>query len=552
MIDYRQLRHSCAYFLLAFFLLLSPIAALCSGAEFIIFHTSDIHGSISAHPDPTAKEEPKPLIGGFAVLKKLMDNYKNDPAHAKARFLYFDSGDYFQGTPIVDRTKGSVMIDMFNRVGVNAVTIGNHDFDYTYQNLKEQFKNRKFPVICCNVIENSTGKIPDFAVPFKVFSHNGKKIGLIGIDTPATKMMSIEANVKDLEFLAPAPLVEKYVKLLRNSGVDFIALLSHLGIDDDIKLLVEQVRGIDIVFGGHSHILKKGIETFGPDNTILIHSGSSLEHTSILTVKLEDDGSKKIFLKSQPLYVDEIGSDNKISAVEEEYLKEIKKEMSRVIGVSKVNLYRGINGGDSPEGSFIADAMRKAVNADFAFINFGGVRQPIYKGTITVEHIFLVQPFSNVIEVLDMTGAQIKEMIEKYLSNDFQPMNDNDKAYALDHFNIRADGLRMIVGPYYGYLFPSNLKITFDPARPAMQRLISVERIDGKQLVDNETYKVALNDFLASGGDGFLFLKDIKNRYKSSILVRDALIKYIEENKVIESKPEKRMHNVRLNEESLD
>ncbi|MEW6712025.1 MAG: metallophosphatase, partial [Candidatus Riflebacteria bacterium] len=242
---YRNRKALLPFFALVFSLIL-PLQILAASAELIIFHTSDTHGSIAAHADPTAKDEPRPLIGGFAVLKKLMDTYREDPANSKARIMYLDSGDFFQGTPVVDRTKGAVMIDFMNRIGVEATTLGNHEFDYSYENLVEQMEKAQFPVICCNVFEKATGRLVPFAEPYRVLAHQGFKIGIIGVDTPETPSISVEKNIKDLDFRAPEPIVQKIADRLRASGVDFIILLSHLGYESDLEF-VEKVRGIDLI-----------------------------------------------------------------------------------------------------------------------------------------------------------------------------------------------------------------------------------------------------------------------------------------------------------------
>lgn len=538
-------------FSLLFSLLVLFFTSAVFSAEFIIFHTSDIHGAINAHPDPAAKETPKPLIGGFSVLQNLMNSYKNDPAHYGKRIMYLDSGDFFQGTPIVDRTKGAVMIDMLNRMKVDAVTLGNHEFDYSYQNLIEQMGKKEFPVICCNVFEKATGKIPFFCQPYMVFTHQGRKIGLIGVDTPDTASISFEKNVKDLIFAEPEPIVRPIVSTLRKSGVDFIILLSHLGYAPDLKIAA-QIEGIDLILGGHNHLLKTEFTWVSPYNTAVVHPGSSCEHVSIIHLNLESPGEPMMRLESVPLLLSEIGEDPAIKAVEESYLKDLRVEMQQVIGRSEVNLFRGISGGDSPEGSVIADAMRRYSEADVAFINFGGIRQPIFKGDITVEDAFMVQPFDNFVEIMNLTGAQLRNLVERSLSNDSVAVNDEDRKTTLANFNMSASGLKLVVGPDYGYLLPSGLFITYDPEKPKMQRLISLTTDKGEQIDDTKIYKVAINDFLADGGDGYTVLREYRDRYKMDLLVRDALIRYIKDEKVIAARPEKRITNIKLEEACND
>ncbi|EKE16609.1 MAG: hypothetical protein ACD_10C00894G0003 [uncultured bacterium] len=443
------------------------------------------------------------------------------------------------------------MIDFLNHMEAEAVAMGNHEFDYTYQSLSEQLKPKNFSVLCCNVFEKATGMLPAFAEEYRIFTHRGRKIGLIGVDTPETAGISFEKNVKDLIFCQPEPIVKPLIKLLRKSGVDFIILLSHLGYDADIKF-ASQVEGIDLIIGGHSHKLTKEFTWAPPFNTPIAHPGSSCETTSIIYIDLTDAASPILRLESVPLYVDTIGQDLKTKALEDSYLDELRIEMQRKVGESRVHLSRGISGGDSPEGSLIADAMRAASGADFAFINFGGVRQPFAKGPITVEDVFMVQPFDNVIEVIEMNGFMIRNLIEKAYSNESRAMDNADRGDAKDQHRINGDGIKLMVGAPFGILLPSGMQITYDPSLPPMKRVLKLTTMDGKELEAEKVYRVAFNDFIAEGGDGFTYLRDLPNHKKLPVLVRDALIKHIEDMKVIEKRPEKRVFNVKLREELFD
>ncbi|MBU1107206.1 MAG: bifunctional metallophosphatase/5'-nucleotidase [Candidatus Riflebacteria bacterium] len=535
--------------LLALFILF--VVTQTSASEFVLFHTSDIHGAIAARPESNGPEGEKRLIGGYAALKSLVNSYLANPEYKDARIMYLDSGDFFQGTPIVDRTKGAVMIDFLSHMNVDAVTLGNHEFDYSYPNLEKLFKAKKIPVICCNVFEKATGLIPAFAESYRIFTHQGRKIGVIGVDTPETARMSFEKNVKDLIFCEPEPIVRPLVKLLHKSGVDFVILLSHLSYESDIKIASE-IEGIDLIIGGHTHKLTREFTWAPPYNTPIAHPGSSCENVSIVHIDLTDAASPILRLESIPLYVDEVGLDPQTKELEDSYLDELKVEMRRVVGESRVHLSRGISGGDSPEGSLIADAMRKFSDADFAFINFGGVRQPFGKGPITVEDVFMVQPFDNYLEVIEMNGFMLRDLIERAYSNEAREIDNADKADATQQHNTDAEGLKLAVGPPYGILIPSGLHITYDPSLPPMKRLLKLTTSNGKELEAEKFYKVGFNDFVASGGDGFDYLRDLPKHTTLPILVRDALMKYIEEIKLIEKRPEKRVFNVKLREEIID
>lgn len=527
------------------------VSTCADAAEFVIFHTSDVHGSINAHDDPAAKGDLKPLMGGYAVLQNLINQTKKKAEFKGARFMYFDSGDFFQGTPIVDRTKGGVMIDLLNNLGVNGTTLGNHEFDYSYENLQKQMQNKKFPVLCCNAFDKRTGELLPFATEYAVFAHDGIKIGVIGVDTPETKWISFEKNVENIEFKDPVPIATELAKKLKKSGCDFIIMLSHLGLNADIEFL-KKAEGIDMILGGHTHVVKKDFVYAGPNNTPIVHSGCSCEHASVVTLDIDGINKPKMTVNSVSLYQKDIGEDTFIKNLSEDYLKDLRSEMTKVICENKVNLYRGIAGGNSPAGFLVADAMRIVGKADVAFLNFGGCRRSIYKGKITVEDIFLVQPFENAIEIVQMSGAELKHIYELSLSVPVVQINQDDKTAAMEQFNTVIDGLRLEVGAGYGFLIPSGVKIYFDLTKPSMHRITKMVDINGKEIDDTKTYKVAFNDFLVDGGDGFAILKTFPKKEKTDILVRDAVIRYIEELKLIDKVPENRVFNASLTETPLE
>lgn len=529
------------------------MAVSANAAEFVIFHTSDVHGSINAHDDPASKEDTKPLLGGYAILQKLIKDYKEKAEYKGARFMYFDSGDFFQGTPIVDRTKGAVMIDMLNNLGANATTLGNHEFDYSYENLQEKMKEKKFSVLCCNAFDKRTGELLSFASEYAVFAHQGVKLGVIGVDTPETKWISFEKNVENIEFRDPVPIATALAKKLKSNGCDFVIMLSHLGINSDIEFL-KKAEGIDMILGGHTHVVKKDFVYAGPNNTPIVHSGCNCEQASVVTINIDGLNKPEMSVKSVPLFQKDIGEDGFIKNLSEDYLKDLRAEMTKVICDNKVNLYRGVAGGNVPAGFLMADAMRIYGKADVAFVNFGGCRKSIYKGKVTVEDIFMVQPFENALEIITMTGKDLKRIYELSISVPTVKLSEDEKAFCLEQENTVVDGLRLEVGAGYGYLIPSGIKVNIDIRKPAMQRIIKMTDMNGVEIDDNKTYKVAFNDFLCDGGDGFKELKEFPESAKelTDILVRDALIRYVEDLKVIDKVPEDRVFNAALKEEHLE
>lgn len=533
------------------FLLFSSINAQAS-TEFIIFHTSDTHGTVVPHLDKTSDSIEKPLIGGFAALKSVMNQYKANPRYKDARFLYFDCGDLFQGTPIVDRTKGGVMIDLMNQIGLTAVTFGNHEFDYTYEMMLEQMECAKFPIVCCNVFDKKTRRPVKVTKPYCIYKVGDKKIGIIGYTAPETASITFEDNVKSIYFEDPTELVKPIIKTLRKAKVDMIIALSHIGINNDIEMM-KHVEGIDLVLGGHSHTLKKDLVYAGPHNTPIVHSGANFENNSVIHVTLDDTNNISVSMESVPLYVDKVGQEPKIKAASDEYLEELNKEMSRVIGQSEVSLYRGLAGIDAPAGTFMSQAVKHCSNADIAFTNFGGIRNPLLKGQITVESIFLMQPFANCIETIDMTGAELLDVIEHMLSVKTKEITPEDNEVSVKQARMDVSGTCLEVGNDYGFLYPYGIKITFDPSKEPMKRIVSVvTEKDNKPIDTKKIYKVAFSDFIANGGDGYAILKNFKTHNKSDMLIRDAMFKYIGDLGVIKNKPPQTIFNTKAHLRDLD
>ena len=532
----------------AFFLALFLFITFPSGSEpvrFILLHTSDTHGRIEPQPDPTSDAQDKPLIGGYAAAKTALDRIKLEAYLSGALPLYFDGGDTFQGTPVVDQTKGSCMMDLMNKVHVAAATLGNHDFDYGQKRLKETISMAHFPIVNCNVFETIKGSLLPGVRSHILIPWRGRILGLTGILSPETPRISIPENVLGIEFRDPKPILRKLIPELRSKGADYIVVLSHLGIEDD-KRLASAVPEIDLILGAHSHTTMQAPEYGGTKPIPIFHAGDGNRFIVRADIEVEKGKGTPSGFKTIPLYLKDFPEDPEIKAVVASYMVKINKLMKETIGVSRADLFRGVVGGDSPEGSFIADAMREGTGSDFAFMNLGGVRNPIFKGNITVEDIFILQPFPNTVEVLCLSGIQIRRLVEETLSVLWNPITAADKDYVAQNFRLNADGLKREFIASFGYLIPSNLHVTYDPERPPMNRIVTLTTADGKELDPGKVYRVAFNSYISAGGDGFSELKAVTGRDDSRKLVRELVMEKIRSEKGIPKAPEQRMFNMKL------
>ncbi|HNW36080.1 MAG TPA: bifunctional UDP-sugar hydrolase/5'-nucleotidase, partial [Candidatus Ozemobacteraceae bacterium] len=438
--------------------------SVVAGAEpvqFVILHTGDIHGHMTPQPDPTAASDPKPLIGGYAALATVVGEERINALKSGAMAIVADGGDTFQGTPVVDATRGLCMIDAMNHLHTTFATIGNHDFDYGVAGLASAAAMARFPLLACNVFSSRTGRLLPYLRPYARVRYKGVEIAFIGILAPETARISLAENVAGVEFRDPVPILEKLIPELRGRGADYIVLMSHVGLEND-KKLADAVPGIDLILGSHSHTPMTEPARSERRGVPIIHDAFDNRIVGRVNMTVAQGREPLITYTPISLYISSYTEDPLIRDLVASYQSDIDRKMSVVVGTSSVDLVRGIIGGDSPEGSFIADAMRFVSGADFAVTNIGGVRYPIWKGSVTKNDLFLLQPFLNYVDVVKLTGANVTELIEKSLSVPFSRVNEEDNEYAKSNFRLRASGLKREFQGNYGYLVASNLKITFE------------------------------------------------------------------------------------------
>lgn len=537
-------RKNLAVLFLALALFICPSGLLARG-NFVIFHTSDIHGRISPQMDHLSNEDPKPMVGGFAAMRTFLQEERLKALKDGDLPILLDSGDFFQGTPVVEETQGECMIQLMNSLRYSAVCLGNHDFDYRPPRLAEMAGKSDFFFVTANVFEQSSGKRPDYLRSYLKIPFKGKTLGLIGMLTPDTPNMSFAEAVKGIEFRDPVPIVRETARRLRTQGADVIVLMSHMGIEIDRKIF-SQLTDVDLVLGGHSHTTMSEPEFPVPGGPALIHSGYDGKWISRIVLPPSSEDRANVQFDLVSLDLRRYPEDSAVKATVDRYEQKTREKLGKVIGHSQVTLYRGIVGGDSTEGSFVADAMREATEADFAFINAGGLRVPIMAGPLTLEDVYYLQPFDNFLEVLTMTGAEIRDLIELPISVPFQPVTPEDVEYCVKNFRCRADGLKREFQGEFGYLFPANLVVTFDPTNPPGKRILKLTDGAGIPIDPQRSYTVAFSDFVAKGGDGYNGLMAVKTRKLLPIRVRDSISRKIEKDGGIAHLPPPRMINTRL------
>ena len=235
-------------------IIILALITLTAGAqntkELWVFHTNDTHSRI----EPLSKNNPDPTIAGKAGYMRRA-TFVNEQRKKHPDMLLFDSGDVCQGTPYFNLFKGELEYKLMDQIGYDAVTIGNHEFDFGMDNLARLYKLIHFPVVCCNY--DVTGTVLEGLVnPWIVIKRNGLKIGVFGV-SPELDGLVQKKNCEGVKFNDPSECAQKAADYLRNEeNCDVVICLSHLGWHEmkycDVKLIAE-TRGIDAVIGGHSH-----------------------------------------------------------------------------------------------------------------------------------------------------------------------------------------------------------------------------------------------------------------------------------------------------------
>ena len=220
--------------------------------EIIILQTSDVHSRIEPINQKGDRNYDE---GGFVRRATFLDQFRKEHKNV----LLFDCGDISQGTPYYNMFRGEVEVKLMNEMGYDAMTIGNHEFDFDLDNMALLFKMAKFPVVCSNYNLDAT-VLKDLVKPYVILKRFGLKIGVFGLGAKPEGLIQANKCVGAV-YEDPIEVSNKVAALLKEKGCDLVVCLSHLGIQMD-RELVAKTRNIDVILGGHSHTFMKGPENY--------------------------------------------------------------------------------------------------------------------------------------------------------------------------------------------------------------------------------------------------------------------------------------------------
>jgi 2',3'-cyclic-nucleotide 2'-phosphodiesterase (5'-nucleotidase family) len=467
-----------------------------TGTRFLrIIATNDFHGALEPRPDPSGVRR-----GGAAYVAAAIDRARRECA-PRCETLLVDAGDLFQGTLASNLSYGRPVVDYYNRMGYAASALGNHEFDWGTDTLRARMRQAKFEILGANV-RYTDGRDVRWIPNDTLVTRGRIKIGIIGVSTVSTPTTTRAANVVGLRFDNPAPIVDSIGPALRKRGADFVIVVAHAGAScggdgatncggEIVDLARAITTKVDAVVSGHSHTLVNTEINGIP----IVQARSSGRAIDVLDLPVAGNRTLRVRHEVREIAIDTLQPIPVIDSIVRTAVAKVSSLVNRHIATIPVTLAR--QGPQYPLGNLIADAQRWAGKGDVAIMNNGGIRTDLRAGDATYGSLFELQPFGNTLYSLTMTGAQLRGLLEAMLSR--RAPNDH----------------------------VSGLTIRYDPSRPSGSRLVSVTMSDGSPLSDTKSYNVIVNDFLATGGEGYNAGGRATASRSLGIVDLDALIDYL-------------------------
>ncbi len=516
--------------------IVSSVARSSAPVRLTVVSTADFHGALEPRREKALE---KRTVGGIDIISAYINAIREQDPEG---LILLDGGDLYQGTLLSAASEGRAVIDFYNELRYDAAVVGNHDFDFgpigfhsvassagedPLGTIKARVAQARFPFLAANMVDTDTGRIPPWKnlAPYVVIERKGVKVGIVGLTSPDTPLITNPVNIKKLRF---EPLVEtarRYVREVRKKGAATVIILVHAGIKRDPEtgrptgpvadLAREMNPGdVDLIVSGHSHVpFSDFVDGIGvvqagakgssfaraelvvdPASGRVLPGGVRLYPVTFFFRTNARGGAPRFagrLIRPLPHFARKLA----------QYKKTIKHLESVKLGIALATMPNRQRY-DSAVGNVVTDAMLAAApEADVAMYNSGGLRAPLRKGTITYADVYEVVPFDNYMVVVTLTGEQLRSIIE----------------YGL--------------GSEYGVMEVAGLTVGVNPAGPAGGKCMWIKFSNGTMLEPLREYRVVTNDFVYRGGDGYVQFaagKDFKDTHR---LVRDAFAEYVKKRK---------------------
>ena len=476
----------------------------------VILHSNDVHGALE----------------GYATIAAL----KSELESKGAEVILVDAGDFSQGTPYVSTTKGADAVTMMNAAGYDIITLGNHEFDFGFAQMKENLSAFTGKVLCADVQENGKSIYDGH---YLYTTESGVKIGFFGMETPETQTKVNPALIQGIKFLTKGDLYRcAQAEIDALSDADLVICLAHLGVDDESAPdghrsvdLYANTKGIDLIIDGHSHT----VMTAGENGEPVQSTGTKFENIGVVVI----DNATKAIEDRFLVPTEGLAQDEAVAAEAKKIIDRVDAEYNVVFAKSEVEL----NGAKAPgnrteetnNGDLITDAIVWSVLKEggltvdddhvVGITNGGGIRAAIKVGDVTKKDLNTVLPFGNTIAVVYVTGAELLEALEASTYSTPGAIGGYPQTKGIQftlntHRAYDANEETYPDSTYYG---------------PKTIQRVTIESINGKPFSPTDTYAVVTNNFCAAGGDTYYAFKAASAQFDTGIVMDEAVMAYVEE-----------------------
>ena len=520
---------------LAVLLSIAGRASAPTRAHIVILSTTDMHGRIFPIDYYTNKYD---NVGIAKVATLVKEARKNDPD-----LLLIDSGDTIQGTPLEyfhnkrNNTPPDPMMLAMNALHYDAMTVGNHEYNFGLNVLEKARSEAKFPWLSANTYDKGTPRT--HYKPYIVKEVSGVRMGVLGLTTPGIPNWENVPNYAGLEFHETVSEARKWVAVLRNSEkVDLVVIAMHMGIEEDLRTgqinpsqvsnenaaiaIARHVPGVDIILLGHTH---REVSSLVVNGVLLTQANRWASHVARVDLYLEQVGGRWHVIansaRTMPV-TEKTTLDPEIAKLGEPYDKETQDWLSRAIGESSEELTaRDCRFRDTAIVDLIQRVQLEAGNADVSMAACFNPEARIPKGKVTVRNIAGLYEYENTLVTLELTGQQLKEALE----HSAQYFREYEQGKSL---------AELIDQRVAGYNFDMAAGVTYDIdlTKPFGQRIQNL-KFKGRPLAPEQKLRVVTNNYRVNGGGNYTMYKGAPVVYRSSEEVRELIIDWVEKHKTV-------------------
>jgi len=493
-----------------------------------ILQTSDIHGNIYPWAYKTDQEDDDVgLAKVYTIVKDVREENPNT--------LLVDSGDTIQGTTLADIFKDrddvpNPMMNVMNLMGYDAWVLGNHEFNFGLDTLRNVIAYADFPVLSANIHYKNTDKL--FVKPYTITKVDGIKVAILGLTTPNIPRWDGD-KVATLQFEDMADTAKKYIPEIKEKGADVIIALAHAGLEgeghktggDKVKKIAEENPEITAIFAGHDHqIVKKtvnGVLVIAPDD-----KGHHVSRVDLTIVK--KNGSWQVVnKKGTHLATKTVKAAFEILKLAKDYHQETVDYVTTPIGTATGDFtpqdeIKGIPSAqiqDTPLVDLINQIQLEATGADISSAALFDSEASIQAGPVSIKDATLIYKYPNTLYTVEVTGKELKDYME-WTAAYFNTYHDGDLTIS---FNPEIRG--------YNYDMFAGINYKIDISKPAGDRIVDLT-FRGKKVTDKQTFTLALNNYRYGGLKASGIIHN-KASFKSEKTIQQYIIDYIRKAKTI-------------------